>query len=118
MQIFSCAEYCRRVDARSALPPALPVLSPARISALAKMAQRLMVVVDALSGQEPRSSPLLVNLPSVRFAVTDLKPKKKAEKRLEEVINFVGLEAMRFLHSDLQHRLPQEQEPITKKPWC
>jgi hypothetical protein len=82
--------------------------------ALAKAAQRPMVVVDALSVKEPRSSPLLVNLPSIRLALTDLKPKKKAEKRLEEVVNFVGLEAVRFLHADLQLRLLQEKEPIAK----
>ena len=82
---------------------------------MAKTAQRPMVVVDALARQEPRSSPLLANLPSVRLAVADLKPKKKAEKRLEEVINFVGLEAVRFLHSELQLRLLQEEELITEK---
>jgi hypothetical protein len=82
--------------------------------ALAKAAQRPMVVVDALSVKEPRSSPLLVNLPSIRLALSDFKPKKKAEKRLEEVVNFVGLEAVRFLHADLQLRLLQEKEPIAK----
>jgi hypothetical protein len=82
--------------------------------ALAKAAQRPMVVVDALSGQEPRSSPLLVNLPSVRLAVTDLKPKKKAEKRLEEVINFVGLEAVLFLHSPLRGGSPAYSPSVTR----
>jgi hypothetical protein len=83
--------------------------------ALAKEARRPMVVVDALTGREPRSSPLLVNLPSVRLDVTDLKPKKRAETKLEEVTNFIGLETVRFLHGDLQLGLLRNQRLITKE---
>ena len=76
--------------------------------ALAKTARRPMVVVDALTDQEPRSSPLLTNLPSVRLAVGDL----DRQKRLDEVVNFIGLEALRFLHGELQLRLLQEKKWI------
>jgi hypothetical protein len=77
--------------------------------ALAKRARRPMVVVDALAGQEPRSSPLLANLPSARLAVADLGD----QRRLEEVINFIGLEVLRFLYCELQLRLLKDQKLIS-----
>ena len=65
--------------------------------ALAKKHQRPMVVVDALSGTEPRSSSLLSNLPGIR-----LDPASSDDARLERVGNFIGLEVLRFLYGKAQ----------------
>jgi hypothetical protein len=72
--------------------------------ALAKGAHRPMVVVDALTGTEARSSPFLSNLPSIR-----LNPGETAVPALDRVTNFIGLEVLRFLHADRQLALLQDQ---------
>lgn len=65
--------------------------------ALAKRARRPMVVVDALTGTEARSSPFLANLPGIRVNQREL-----TEEALDRVTNFIGLEVLRFLHADRQ----------------
>jgi hypothetical protein len=67
---------------------------------LAKQARRPMVIVDALTGTEPRLSPLLVNLPSIR-----VNPHGLTNDLFDRVTNFIGLEVLRFLHADLQLEL-------------
>ena len=57
-----------------------------------------MVVVDALAAREQRSSPLLVNLPSVRL--TD--GEADNAERLAWVTTSIALEVLRFLYSELQ----------------
>jgi SLOG cluster2/TIR domain len=71
---------------------------------LAKENRRPMVVFDALTQREPRSSPLLSNLPSIRLAADDLED----EARLESAVNFVALEVVRFLYTNKQLSLLQE----------
>lgn len=73
--------------------------------ALAKRARRPMVVLDALVDKESRSSPFLVNLPSIRVAADTI----AADAQLERVANFLGLEILRFLHAQLQLQLLQKQ---------
>ena len=65
---------------------------------LAKRARRPMVVVDALATREQRSSPLLVNLPSVRL--TD--GETGSAERLAWVTTSIALEVLRFLYSEQQ----------------
>jgi hypothetical protein len=72
--------------------------------ALAKRAWRPMVVVDALTGTEARSSPFLANLPSIR-----INPQEIAEGLLIRVTNFIGLEVLRFLHGERQLALLKQQ---------
>jgi hypothetical protein len=72
--------------------------------ALAKRAHRPMVVVDALTGTEARSSPFLSNLPSIR-----LNPSEKTVEALDRVTNFIALEVLRFLHADRQLALLRDQ---------
>ena len=62
--------------------------------ALAKRNCRPIVVIDALANAEPRSSPLLANLPTVR-----LDPDASETKEMRRITNFVGLEVLRFLHA-------------------
>ena len=71
---------------------------------LAKRARRPMVVVDALTGTEARSSPFLVNLPSIR-----VNPREATNNVFDRVTNFIGLEVLRFLHADLQLALLKRQ---------
>ena len=70
--------------------------------ALAKREQRPMVVLDALAGREPRSSPLLAHLPSMRLAEDGLD-----EASLDRAANFIGFEVLRYLHAQAQLRLLQ-----------
>jgi hypothetical protein len=72
--------------------------------AMAKRARRPMVVIDALTGTEARSSPFLSNLPSIR-----LNPKEATTEALDRVTNFIGLEVLRFLHADRQLALLRDQ---------
>jgi hypothetical protein len=72
--------------------------------ALAKRARRPMVVVDALTGTEARSSPFLANLPSIR-----VNPGELTEDVLDRVTNFIGLEVLRFLHAGRQLALLKVQ---------
>lgn len=71
--------------------------------ALAKRERRPMVVLDALAQREPRSSPLLAHLPSMRLADDQLD-----EAALERAANFVGFEVLRYLYASAQLRLLQE----------
>jgi hypothetical protein len=68
---------------------------------LAKRGRRPMVVVDALSTREQRSSPLLTNLSSVRLAESEM---ENAE-RLAWVTTSIGLEVLRFLYAGQQLEL-------------
>ncbi len=70
--------------------------------ALAKRERRPMVVLDALARREPRSSPLLAHLPSMRLAEDGLD-----EASLERAANFIGFEVLRYLHAQAQLRLLQ-----------
>jgi hypothetical protein len=72
---------------------------------LAKQARRPMVIVDALTGTEARSSPFLVNLPSIR-----VNPRELTNDVFDRVTNFIGLEVLRFLHADLQLELLKRNE--------
>lgn len=63
--------------------------------AAAKRARRPMVVIDALSGIEPRSSPLLANLPSLR-----IDPDHMTASDIERAVTFIGLELLRFLYAN------------------
>jgi SLOG cluster2/TIR domain len=72
--------------------------------AMAKRARRPMVVIDALTGTEARSSPFLSNLPSIR-----LNPKEATMEALDRVTNFIGLEVLRFLHAKRQLALLRDQ---------
>ena len=81
--------------------------------ALAKQERRPMAVLDALVDKEARSSPFLVNLPSIRIDVdkfefdkTDPDDKKL---QLDRIANFIGLEVLRFLHAERQLHLLQQQ---------
>jgi SLOG cluster2/TIR domain len=62
--------------------------------ALAKRSSRPMVVLDALTGTEPRSSVFMSNLPSIRIDPNSLTPED-----LDRLSNFIGLEVLRFLHA-------------------
>jgi hypothetical protein len=75
---------------------------------LAKQSRRPMVIVDALSGQEPRSSPLLVNLPSVRMTDSDVDD----VPMLEKITNFIGLEVLRYFYGQTQLELLQERKLV------
>jgi SLOG cluster2/TIR domain len=86
--------------------------------ALAKRARRPMVIVDALTGTEARSSPFLANLPSIR-----VNPGELTENVLDRVTNFIGLEVLRFLHADrqlallkVQGLLPREAVLLARPP--
>jgi hypothetical protein len=81
--------------------------------ALAKQARRPMAVLDALVDKEARSSPFLVNLPSIRidvnkFEADNVDPNDK-KLQLDRITNFVGLEVLRFLHAERQLDLLQQQ---------
>jgi SLOG cluster2/TIR domain len=81
--------------------------------ALAKQARRPMAVLDALVDREARSSPFLVNLPSIRldvnkFEADNVDPNDK-KLQLDRITNFVGLEVLRFLHAERQLDLLQQQ---------
>ena len=78
--------------------------------ALAKRAHRPMVVLDALFDKEPRSSPFLTNLPSIRVAADTI----AADSQLERVANFLGLEVLRFLYAQLQLQLLKENELVAR----
>ena len=65
--------------------------------ALGKRNRRPMVVLDALSRREPRASPLLNHLPSIRVNVGDL-----GDFRIEAIVNFIGLEVVRYLYATQQ----------------
>lgn len=65
--------------------------------ALAKRNRRPMVVLDALSTAEPRSSSFTSNLASVR-----VDPAGVTDAQLDRAVNFVGLEVLRFLHAEAQ----------------
>jgi len=72
--------------------------------ALAKRARRPIVVVDALTGIEPRSSPFMAYLPSIR-----MNPQEAGEAFLTRITNFIGLEVLRFLHGERQLALLKAQ---------
>jgi hypothetical protein len=61
--------------------------------ALAKRKHRPMVVVDALVESEPRSTPFLSNLASIR-----VEPDNVTQEHLDRIGNFIGLEVLRFLY--------------------
>ncbi len=63
--------------------------------ALAKRNRRPIVVIDALTGTEPRSSVFMSNLPSIR-----MDPREISDVQLDRVANFVGLEVLRFLYCE------------------
>jgi SLOG cluster2/TIR domain len=65
--------------------------------ALAKRANRPMVIVDSLSGTEPRCSLFFTNLASIRVT-----PATATQDDLARVCNFIALEVLRFLHADRQ----------------
>jgi hypothetical protein len=71
--------------------------------ALGKTRRRPMVVLDALSRREPRSSPLLANLPSERVTLDALD-----DERLAEIVNFIALEVVRFLYANLRLSMLKE----------
>ena len=71
--------------------------------ALAKRNGRPIVVIDALTNAEPRSSPLLANLPTVRLDPDALETEEK-----RRVTNFLGLEVLRFLHASRHLALLEE----------
>jgi hypothetical protein len=75
---------------------------------LAKHSRRPMVIVDALTGLEPRSSQLLVNLPSVRMSSSEVDD----VSTLERVTNFVGLEVVRYLYGQAQLELLRERKLV------
>jgi hypothetical protein len=77
--------------------------------ALAKRARRPMVVLDALFDKEPRSSPFLADLPSIRISAETL----ASNPQLERVANFIALEVLRFLHAQLQLRLLKEAKLVS-----
>ncbi len=66
---------------------------------LGKTRHRPMVVLDALSCREPRSSPLLAYLPSERVTLETI---DNDNERLAGVVNFIALEVVRFLYANLQ----------------
>ena len=71
--------------------------------ALAKRKCRPIVVIDALTDAELRSSPLLANLPTVR-----LDPDALETEKMRRVTNFLGLEVLRFLHASHHLALLEE----------
>ncbi|PWC40166.1 hypothetical protein TSO221_25660 [Azospirillum sp. TSO22-1] len=75
--------------------------------ALAKRHRRPMVVLDALSRREPRSTPLLAHLPSERVTPDDLNG-----PRLEGVVNVIALEIVRFLYANLQLTMLQQAKLV------
>ena len=68
---------------------------------IAKRGRRPMVVVDALSTREQRSSPLLANLPSVRLAEDET----ASADRLNWVTTSIALEVLRSLYAGKQLEL-------------
>jgi hypothetical protein len=72
--------------------------------ALAKRAGRPIVVVDALTGVEARSSPFMAYLPSIR-----MNPQQNGEEVLLRITNFIGLEVLKFLHGEQQLTLLKAQ---------
>jgi hypothetical protein len=91
--------------------------------ALAKQARRPMAVLDALVDKEIRSSPFLVNLPSIRIDIGKFEADKpdpgdkeqrgireqQKKLQLDRIANFIGLEVLRFLHAERQLDLLQQQ---------
>ncbi|CAO3408522.1 hypothetical protein [Azospirillum largimobile] len=71
--------------------------------ALGKTRRRPMVVLDALSRREPRSSPLLAHLPSERVT-----PETLTDERFAGIVNFIALEVVRFLYANLQLTMLKE----------
>ena len=71
--------------------------------AAAKRSRRPMIVLDALFDREARSSPFLANLPSIRITADTI----DTGLQMERVTNFLGLEVLRFLHSQRQLQLLQ-----------
>ncbi|WP_425404107.1 TIR domain-containing protein [Hwanghaeella sp.] len=67
--------------------------------ALAKRNGRPIVVVDALRGTEARSSPLLVNLPSIRLDANVGKQEGEAPEGISNAVTFVALQTLRFLYT-------------------
>lgn len=65
----------------------------------AKRQHRPMVVVDALQHQEARSFPGLANLPVIRFDATADLNSDESQLQLQEVINFVLQEVLRFSYA-------------------
>jgi hypothetical protein len=76
---------------------------------LAKRRGRPMIVVDALSTREQRSSHLLANLPSVRLAEDEAQDAAK----LTWIATSVALEALRFLYAGKQLELLKEGRLVT-----
>jgi hypothetical protein len=76
--------------------------------ALAKRERRPMAVIDALSEVEPRSTPFLANLPSVRVNPTT----KVANEQLDRAANFIGLEVLRFLYVERQLTMLAERKMV------
>ena len=71
-------------------------------AALAKQNRRPMVVLDALSLREPRSSSLLNNLSSMRVNAATLN-----DAQLMEIVNYIGIEVVRYLFASQQLQLLQ-----------
>lgn len=63
--------------------------------AMAKRARRPIVVIDALCDIEPRSSPLLSNLPGIR-----IDPDRLSESDIERAVTFIGVELLGFLYAN------------------
>ncbi len=86
--------------------------------AAAKRARRPIVVIDALSDVEPRSSPLLGNLPSVR-----IDPDRFEREDIERAVTFIGVELLRFLYSNgllerlkAEHRISPDAVLLVRPP--
>jgi hypothetical protein len=78
--------------------------------ALAKRAQRPIVVMDALTGIEARSSPFMAYLPSIRMDPPSTQmDQQQARAILTNITNFIGLEVLRFLHAERQLKLLKAQ---------
>jgi hypothetical protein len=78
---------------------------------LAKRTGRPMVVVDALSVREQRSSPLLANLPSVRLGEGEV----ESGERLAWVTTSIASEVLRFLYAGKQLDLLKESGAVAPR---
>ena len=81
--------------------------------ALAKRNRRPIVVIDALTGTEPRSSVFMSNLPSIR-----MDPREISDVQLDRVANFVGLEVLRFLYCEAHLELLKHYRSFQKMWYC
>lgn len=90
-EIADAALICIRTDGYVSSPWCRKELS------IAKQQRRPIVVLDALSKHEPRASPLLSHLPSLRVEADLLD-----ENILGSIVNFVARESVRYLYANLQ----------------